>query len=617
MSLSEFVSFSKNPALKKAPPEGKVTAILAKFNPEDVNVVQEIPGSWTFEFRDEKIEKEFVAELANAQVPREMRRGKLIVKTPDMTEQRVEFSSRGTGLRAILRGGRIVEAVSTDFKTGATTDTTSQFRDMSYVQLSELLTSRGWSVWTQESKKERPGTKRAILAEATDVSGALSMLEGKLKKFIAAADDPLSPMEDLTYKIADLVDAYEGGEIVRRGDVASLSSTADAINRSFAKTYSAFAGVREEAYGLAKLIGASTTTSSPRPAPPELKGFSNTEIMADIEKTAHDFKDGYRDLQEAGARVSRLIKAALDAGSSAGADLDAQSQAIVKAFVEFRDSVAAKYYAMLGSVGRRVNELVTRFARKSVIQKEPESKPAQTEDLIKIPWDDDAELGESSAESMTEGWDAVVGKLSQMSGEDAPHRAHDAVEFVSQVLRGGIPQYVAGGLGKHFNSAANYLQLSGGAASDLAGLMSKLSPDPSTASDVKDSESWAALKAWLSDANNLDAVSTAVLGKLGGKAVAEEKDKEDDKEKKAEKAEPEKKAEKKPEAKDDKETKAKKKEDETGGEGEEDEMGVEIAAPIAPNPAPPQGVSTVTPAPGLMKVERLVRKLKSQVMENL
>lgn len=229
------------------------------------------------------------------------------------------------------------------------------------------------------------------LTEQADIYGALSSMEGKLKQFISLADDPLDAMDAMVAASSKLGAQYASGVPVRPGELSQMDSLAKRVNDTFARVYGAYAGTREAGYALAKLIGADTKTSGGSRPSSDVQGHSNTDLLKAIADMSKNFQPAFRNVQETGAKLLGMVRSALDAIDSKKTDGAAEAQAIIPAFLAFRDSTSSGYYSILGGVAKRVNQIRQRFTReKPVMQKTgaPEAPAApMTEDMIEIPWE--------------------------------------------------------------------------------------------------------------------------------------------------------------------------------------------------------------------------------------
>jgi hypothetical protein len=237
---------------------------------------------------------------------------------------------------------------------------------------------------TGEKTKLERGNMFRNLREAVDLYSALSSLESGLKKFIELADDPMGPMEEVAEKAKEIAAAYEAGEVVRPQDLPDP----DKISNAFSRVYRAFQKVRDAAYEVAKLVGESTTTSgAPRKKSKDISGFSNTELLKDIERMAGGLHNAFSEVQNAGAKVLAMVKRTLDEMDK-GKDGVEDAKAVVREFLKFRTSVGEKYYAVMGGIARRLNRLMERITRERPVLQKSDPKTKLTEEIV-IPWEDE------------------------------------------------------------------------------------------------------------------------------------------------------------------------------------------------------------------------------------
>lgn len=198
-------------------------------------------------------------------------------------------------------------------------------------------------------------------AEKSELYGSLSAMEGGLKQFLAAADEPAAPMDAIIAATSEIANQVKSGAQVTKGDVGQIIRLFPAVGASFDKVY--------ELFKTAKLAGVDAIEQvqgevpagkprGPRKPPADYSGIPDADVVKGIADMVPKFKTTLATVKDLGSKLVEQVSTILndiDAEKSDGAE---GVKAMVPLFLEFRDAVSP-YYAIRNSMTKRVNQLLT------------------------------------------------------------------------------------------------------------------------------------------------------------------------------------------------------------------------------------------------------------------
>jgi hypothetical protein len=186
-------------------------------------------------------------------------------------------------------------------------------------------------------------------------------MEGGLKQFLAAADEPAAPMDAIIAATSEVANQVKSGAPVTKSDVGQIIRLFPAVGESFDKVY--------ELFKTAKLAGVDAIeqvqgevpagkSRGPRKPPADYSGIPDAEVVKGIADMVPKFKTTLATVKDLGSKLVAQVSTILndiDAEKSDGAE---GVKAMVPLFLEFRDAVSP-YYAIRNSMTKRVNQLLT------------------------------------------------------------------------------------------------------------------------------------------------------------------------------------------------------------------------------------------------------------------
>lgn len=224
------------------------------------------------------------------------------------------------------------------------------------------------------------------LREQADLYGSLSGLEGNLKTFLDAADQPAAPMDAVIDASSKIADQIKAGAQVTSGEVGQVMSLMPAVSASFDNVYKLIKSANAAGYEVAKQVGANTTGAPRTKKPPtDYSGIPDADIMKGVADLAPKFKAVLANVKDLGKQVADQASGALNDIDKQKSDGVEATKALVPTWVKFRDSTSG-YYSILNSMARRVNQLLTNIGHSKTDA--PKGEPV-TETMIVIPWGDE------------------------------------------------------------------------------------------------------------------------------------------------------------------------------------------------------------------------------------
>jgi hypothetical protein len=186
-------------------------------------------------------------------------------------------------------------------------------------------------------------------------------MEGGLKQFLAAADEPAAPMDAIIAATSEVANQVKSGAPVTKSDVGQIIRLFPAVGESFDKVY--------ELFKTAKLAGVDAIeqvqgevpagkSRGPRKPSADYSGIPDADIVKGMADLVSKFRPTLATVKDLGSKLVAQVSTILndiDAEKSDGAE---GVKAMVPLFLEFRDAVSP-YYAIRNSLQKRVNQLLT------------------------------------------------------------------------------------------------------------------------------------------------------------------------------------------------------------------------------------------------------------------